>query len=508
MRCKLLLFLLLFSFTLPTEAAQEDNVLFVFSESSPSTELIYATISAFQPKVERVHIKDLANVRVAAYDQVIVYGDGIVPMEQLNSYTGKMIVIGQAITQIEGFEVFQVNGNRTIQQIDTYILEESMLVNNSAYTGDALLYGTSLEGQVPLVVQNGNKSWINLQQMNDVTLYYVSTYLPKLLEVQLPDIHDAMLLIEDVTPETDAALLKEVAAYIQTRSIPLYIHVTPIYINQTTNDIIYLADQDELLKVLQQAVNNGAYIVVGNYRQMLSENGVELSDFWNTVTDERLYTDEQEEAAAIQGQLIRSIQALTKLGLAPAAISIPNEKTSLNGYKVTTYHFNMHIGRIQQISPLFITKPEILYGGTLFPNTLGAFNEENKVAFERAFTQLTSIRGTVLSAKYSMFNEMNGLPELVDLFMSVENKRWIELKTYAYEVQTEKVFIQYENGRQIVNSDLTIIDDWRLMIEEKPIEFVLWVIVSITACFVLLFMIYISYMRLHYRTRLFEERDE
>ncbi|RKJ22630.1 hypothetical protein D7X33_44560 [Butyricicoccus sp. 1XD8-22] len=160
--------------------------------------------------------------------------------------------------------------------------------------------------------------------------------------------------------------------------------------------------------------------------------------------------------------------------------------------------------------PLLVSKPSILNGMTLYPETIGFV--DTTVAdpigeMEKAIDNVTQVPGAMLGGFYHPYLGIGYLKEMVALLKDVPNLEWLELNETEQFVKTDLVKINYlDNGEIQIENGLTWQHDLKEYIYNKPFEVSLWVIVFVTAIFVAIFTFYIMTFRIRHRKRLFEER--
>lgn len=508
MRYSGLICCLLLLFCAPVSAEPQQSVLFVYTTMDEGGELLYATLTHFYDEVEAVSLQDIQPYQLAEATQLIVYGTERADTAKLNHYKGKLLVIGKVAQRMTQFQQWTFGEDVVVRQIGDDILTQATTLTKINVQNGVLLAAQSLDEQLPVIIKQDDLALMSFNTLDDTALYYVSKYLGTILELELAPMHDAFILLRDIHPQTDPVLLAELGHYLLDRGIPVYLNVTPTYLDLVNEQSAVLQDAPPLLATLQSLAERGAFLVAGGYTNYFAlETEAAGYEFWDVANDAAPYVDEQKEALYVQDKLIRSIHAFANVALTPVAFAAPQYRMSENGYKVSTYHYDLHIGQLQGRAPLFITKPRLLYGKTLFPDTLGLYDPDD-YTFKQRFQQLRMVQGATISASYSVYSGLAPLQKLVALYDTLPNKTWLSLADWPISVQTAEVTITNESGTLTLQNNISLLDKARQLLQERPVEFMLWVIMIVTTIFVCLFSIYIVNMRLRYRKRLFEERDE
>lgn len=550
-----------FVFTMSIAYAEERTpeiaLIYMIKEGKPSSDIhfIEATLSGFTDHISLFSVDEVMDDEMNRYDVVVFVGEqkGEIPewvQEELKTFDGRLIVFGYNVEQLAPFTDWQIEGEEYMRKLDGHSLTAvKSVIQVVPPKGSTILSEGETTGKLlPFIVKKEAVSYVATTSFGIEEKYALSRALYTMLNLQTPHIHPAYIRLEDISPISDAKLIEETGTYLADRGIPFFMAIIPVYVNSETGEQIPLSKNEPLVEVLLELQDRGGMVIAHGYTHSyrFDETG-EGFEFWDVelnqpITSERMdelppklkpihsfSTDEQYKTYKktmnqIETQYIRkkhnkSIEMLTSLGLYPVAFEAPHYTMSSNGYDVTSQYFSSIFGQIQlsdenwtvMDSPLFVSKPAILSGMTLYPETIGYVDpaladplHDMEIAIER----LQTIPGSTIGGFYHPYLGLTYLPQMIELMEAIPNLEWIDFQQEEYVVQTDRVTIAQtaENGLQIhsaINKKEELMD--RLM--ENPVDMALWMIASIVILFLALFSVYVTSLRIRLKKRLFEERE-
>ncbi len=564
MRCKIIVFVtLLFAVTFsPSVDAKMQNlderrVLLVYTNQDEiamaNVQMIQATMSGLFEQVDIIHVDQLEQVYLDEADIVVAYAKtdeeiSSRAIDLLSNYSQELLGIGEFAKFLPQFDEWEFIGDISVRYIDNQPLNYEVVVNEIQVDGntEVLLEGKQYEKSFPIIMKKERASYINFTDFFEEERYIFSYYLYDLFQIDKPESHYAYIRLEDISPVTDPKLLQQAGDYLLDRGIPVYLAVIPVYVNNETGKTMMLSDMPELKGVLDDLVERGAYIIAHGYTHTYryTETG-EGFEFWDSVLNQPITTmNPQDEPTllkkanqfssedayhtylepyqAIETQYINekltaSIHSLIELGYSPIAFEAPHYTMGANGYRIASNYFSSVFGQMQlsdtnwgvMNSPLFMSRPTRLNGMVLYPETVGFVDPSESdpiTAMEEKIAQVVKVPGSMLGGFYHPYLGIDYLKEMVALFDAVPNLKWLDVKNTELVVKTDKTSVTVENGEIMTRSSLSYKDDLRVMVKERPLEIVLWLIVLLTTIFVSIFTINIFLLRIRYRKRLFEER--
>lgn len=507
---------------------------------------------------EHVVIRELKHVEEAdlkKHDIIIYYSakEGV-NREKLNlfiDFEGDVLAVGKEANALPQFRDWKFSGIDSINYIEDIGLDTpiELLVANPPDSAMVLVDGKKFNEHFPVVIQDGKYSFITISSLFADGRDVLTAVFFDLFQLPKPNAHPAYIRLEDISPVSDPELVYEAGTYLLDKNIPVYLAVIPAYANPDTGDMMTLSDKPKLIDAIDALIKRGAYIISHGYTHTYRyEETGEGFEFWDSVLNQPITTLNQEdiperikpadqflnkeeygqyiqeinqvESDYINTKLENSIHTLSKLGYAPIAFEAPHYTMSSNGYKITSHYFSAIFGQIQtsdknwqvMFSPLFISHPTILNGMTLYPETIG-FVDPNSIDpirdMEKVVNEVIQVPGSVLGGFYHPYLGLDYLKEMVALIEKVPNVEWIELKNEKHYVKTDYVeIVTTENGEIKVDSDLSWMKNIKDKLAGNSFEKYLWMIVIVTAIFVILFIVHIMMLRVHYRKRLFKERAD
>lgn len=554
-----ILFLLLLSLMLatPTFAVHEREtrtVKLVYSGTDDVTlanvHYLDSMLTGHFSDVQLLDVQQVEENTLLETDIVVYYAAKRTPETQrLSSYNGTLLGIGEGATELPHFKGWTFKEQVEIVEVDSKSVEYPLEITNVTLPASATVHvsGRTYEATYPVIMSEGNRHFVNSPNLHTELKYSIARQLYTLLEIDPPTTHLAYLRLEDISPVSDPALVREAGMYLLERGIPVYLAVIPVYVNPQTGEEVTLKDTPEMLEVLQQLVAEGAYIISHGYTHSYrySETG-EGFEFWDSVVNQPITTLDvnekvqkvapsedfpnaeayetyraelkQVEITYTRDKLERSIQLLTRLGLPPVAFEAPHYTMSSTGYNVASDYFTAMFGQIQasdrnwqvMTGPLFLSTPSLLNGMTLYPETIGFVDvqlADPLGEMEERLQDVLSVPGAVIGGFYHPYLGMDYLKELVALLETVPNLEWINLRSETHSVKTDVVEITLSgDGQMVVKDYFTTRADIQTYLRENPLEAALWGIVAVTGLFIVLFALYVTSLNARYRKRLFKER--
>lgn len=462
-----------------------------------------------------------------------------------------LIVFGSNVEQFSTFEGWRREGEVSVRKVDQKVfeVESGIHVVTVPETAKIISSASNYDNTYPFIVQEGDNGYVATVNFDSTSKYVLAKAIYSLLKVEESVVHPAYLRLEDISPFSDPKLVKETGDYLADRNIPFFMAIIPVYINSETGEMKSIEDNKELLNVLLYLQERGGQVISHGYTHSyrLDETG-EGFEFWDVklnqpITTERTdivpepirkvstFNQESEyiayrkkmqsiETKYIEGKLTKSIETLARIGLKPIAFEAPHYTMSSNGYRVASAYFSEIFGQIQYSdsnweimeTPLFISRPKILSGMRLFPETIGYIDPNELFPLEnmqKAIEKVSEVPGAVIGGFYHPYLGLEYLPDIVKMIEAVPNIEWIKLPMDDTTfVKTENVSISVNQKDEITMiSKQTKKDELMRNIREQPFNFSLWIVTSIVILFLVAFSFHIIFLRLRLKKRLFEERD-
>lgn len=374
--------------------------------------------------------------------------------------------------------------------IDVEEFEQTSLRGiNSEEKSEVLYSDSTADKPYPLIYKKGGNYYLNSE--------YIFGQISENLGEVLFDFFDAKrgspmksLRLEDVHPKSDPKKLKEIADYLKEEKIPYMITVIPVYYNPQTGEEIHLSETPKLVKVLRKMQENGASIVMhGYYHQYRDGETGEGFEYWDVDNDRPIYqakdeevlfrsdfkTDEEFSAHIKEGLVFekdyikstvtKGVSELVEEGLYPLAFEAPHYTMSQSGYKVLSNYFSTYIGQIQisdetyetSYTPFYDSRPAMLHGMKLYPETLGYVEPENNQAVDEILGEVKYISeysDSHLASFYHPYLGLDRLKELVQEMNKYVNYEWFSLKTESNKVNVDGIVIKSSNGKITVDRSL------------------------------------------------------
>lgn len=355
------------------------------------------------------------------------------------------------------------------------------------------------------------------------------------------------LRLEDISPMSDEKLLYQAGAYLHKRHIPFIMAVIPVYLNPENGEKVYLSDKPRMVNVLKKLQKMGGSIIVHGYTHAYrySETG-EGFEFWDAKADQPITSENaddtpvklekeqdfpnekayqtyvqpfrKKEEIYTRTKLEQAIDDLTALGLYPLSFEAPHYTMSEEGYGIASSYFSSVFGQVQLSgttwktsgAPPFVSKPDMLHGMTLYPETIGFVNasKENPLGdMENKISQMIDFDGGVAGGFYHPYLGMKYLPELIDQMERIPDGDWLDLKKTKQTVTSDRVEIKTNGDGTIhVQNKIHPVREFFEHHQQTPLEKALWILSGVVFFFVIMFAGYTLYLRATLKKRIFKER--
>ncbi|MEV9641323.1 DUF2334 domain-containing protein [Mammaliicoccus sciuri] len=539
-----------------SEEEKNDIALIYMTADGELNEHVYfieATLAGFSEAIDLYSVKDVMPNSLQAYNHLVFVGDeeGRLPevaLKEMEMFPGQLLVFGWNADQLERFGEWGFLGEDSIRSVDGHSLKEIKSVVHAIPPGDCeiLSEGRTVDKNLPLIIKSGNTAYVATTAFGTEEKLALSRSLYVLLDVPTSVPHPAYIRLEDISPFSDPKLVRETGNYLADRNIPFFIAVIPVYVNSETGEQMPLSSNKELVEVLLDLQSKGGMVIAHGYTHSyrFDETG-EGFEFWDVQLNQPITTEKTDELPTpilsrdafssdrdyqeyqsellevetkyVQRKHTKSIEDLTELGLYPIAFEAPHYTMSSNGYEVTSDYYSSLFGQIQlsdlnwsvMDAPLFISKPAILSGMTLYPETIGYIDPALPDPFqemENSVTKLQEVPGSVIGGFYHPYLGVEYLAEVIRLMESVPNMEWLDYSTTNQHVTSERVTI-IQNAKGIeVQSTITEFGQLFENVKENPFQSMLWLIVFIVTGFLTVFFTYVVNLRFRLKKRLFKER--
>lgn len=192
----------------------------------------------------------------------------------------------------------------------------------------------------------------------------------------LPDTHDAMLRLEDVSVQTQASRLQSIVEYLAAQGVPYGIGVIPDQLIK--GHTLSTLDQDpELVAVLKYAQGHGATIILHGLHH--SFNSPEDFEFWDPVHHHALPIDSK---PWMDGKITEGLRIERALGLQPRMWETPHYSASALDYGEISKSFRVAWEDRQPNGWLPWALQRDAFGTILLPENLGYVANDGSTTVE------------------------------------------------------------------------------------------------------------------------------
>lgn len=280
--------------------------------------------------------------------------------------------------------------------------------------------------------------------------------------------HTALLRVEDVSPLVDPKAVSAVIAAINQYRIPFAIGVIPVGIGSAENSQpVYLHEKPELVKVLKEAQDNGASIIMHGYthQNVYSPKTGEGYEFWNARDDKPMESDEEFTEERIEA----GIAELVRSGLIPVAFEPPHYAMSETGYKTLSRYFNIFSGQIQisdksasiTTTLPYVTESTYLNGMMVIPENMGYYDGESFLVEDmiRKSEQILAVQDGFACFFYHGYLPPDKIGSIIENVQR-QGYTFFDLRKLPIRVQSPQIKIVGQNRKFYVDIDQKLQASW------------------------------------------------
>ena len=562
MRYKVLLFAFALLCIPQLAHAQGPHATIIYSSQSndvpPEVYKLDALVSRFSEDIEIIRDTEVVSNSLSQTSHLFYYGvnPSSIPeptREQINESKIPLYGIGYNVDQLNVFKqvdttriqgVSKFHQTRTDTNLTFELADTVLSVNHDAPIVHASVFEKNVKH--PLIIQIDAHFYSGAYNLLNRSSLLVADSLYDFFKVEAKDEHLGYLRLEDINPSTDPALLEEVGNYLLDREIPILLAVIAVYVDPDSGQNIHYTDRPKLLQVINRLEERGAAVISHGYtHQYRSSETGEGFEFWDVEKNQPVLVPSNEtppmlkpkeafsndrdykryietvlegETAYIRSKLTRSIHELVSLDLHPLGFEAPHYTMSHSGYKLASEQFSNIFGQVQWSNTdwevmgttPYISKPTLLNGMTLYPETIGYVRTDLPRPVEnmrRARDEMMIVRESMIGGFYHPYIGTENLPALVDMMESTPGFRWFNLREQDERVSTADVLITSVDGALTLRDDRSqVINRLKIYLPTSFLERALLALALITLVAVLTFLIYTFYLRTQRKKQLFKER--
>lgn len=327
----------------------------------------------------------------------------------------------------------------------------------------------NIAGAKPLAWQRDNVFYCGFLDIDQSYMIILSGLLHQFIPNQKHNhelSHKALLRIEDVSPLVNPEAVGAVIAAISKYNIPFSIGVIPVGV--TADDkYIYLHDRPKLVKVLKEAQDNGASIIMHGYthQNKYSPKTGEGYEFWNARDDKPMENDQSFTSERMEA----GIEELVRCGLIPIAFEPPHYAMSHAGYKVLSRYFNIFSGQIQisdksdkiSLALPYVTTSAYLNGMIVIPENMGYYDGKTFLVeyMLRNSEQILDIQDGFAGCFYHGYLSPTKLPSIIE-GLRQQGYEFFDLRQLPIQVESQNIKITGQDGQLKVEVDTKLQSSW------------------------------------------------
>ncbi|MGP4042130.1 DUF2334 domain-containing protein [Gracilibacillus sp. D59] len=481
-----------------SSTADNINVLVIYSSEDGEVDehqrLLDLLIGHFTSSITFLSSTEVEANDLSGVTHLIYYGQvseklSSTLIDSLHSYKGPILGIGHNVEQITShFSYIDTTESKIVNDVvikrdttNTVKLDSHPIMEISTDNDDveSLVESVHEDVHYPLLIKNKD------------TYYYatpnlfppVSNFLADELHTFFDSLHkpstSALLRLEDVHPRTDHEELEAIANFLTDKNIPYMVSVTPVYVNQQTEEEYHLWEAPNLVETLKDMQKSGASIVLHGYTDQYQDGQTgDGFEFWDVdknmpvmeepgsrelIEIEKQSLSEVEnrnESAYIEERIKKGIKELVEYDIYPIAFEAPHYAVSQNGYQVISKFFSTYVGQVQLTdedwrimteSP-YITTPDFLNGMKLVPETIRYIRYDDPTSIQdikKRIDEFTIVRDGIIGGFYHPFLGLEGLKDLVREMEEIPNLEWIDLSEMEHKVKVDQEMYTIKNGNVI-----------------------------------------------------------
>jgi uncharacterized protein YdaL len=255
---------------------------------------------------------------------------------------------------------------------------------------------------------------------------------------------NALIRLEDITPEDDPNVLISYADYLHDRKIPFQISLVPIYVDNVSQDV-YLSDRPAFVRAIQYMVSKGGSVVMHGVTHQYRGKSTDDYEFWDEFSDRPVPDDSR---ALIEKKLRLGLEECFKNGIYPLTWETPHYAASQLDYRAIAEYFNSSYDRVLsadrgEAGHYFPYTTTDRFGRFIIPEALGYIPQEkpDPVALVKNGERLKVVRDGVASFFFHPFLDINYLKSCIDGIEAL-GYRFISIRDYDLKVQMDSRLVQ------------------------------------------------------------------
>ena len=316
----------------------------------------------------------------------------------------------------------------------------------------ALAWQDLSSNSIPYIVRGSNLWYVAdspFSYTSEEDRYLVfADLLHDILQISHPEIHLALIRLEDIDPTYPTDLLQRAAGYLSAESVPFGVAVVPVYsdplgrYNGGIPEQVPMSDAPQFVATLKSMISQGGQIVMHGYTHQYDAvpnpaTGATGDDyeFFRVTTNGAGSVVEyrplpEDSMSWVVARLRAGLQEFEQAGLTPVAWETPHYAASALDYQVFAANFSLTMQRViyfdrtenyiaGQFFPYFIQRDT--YGQRILPENLGNIDPTSlptspprlPADLIRAARKNRVLRDAYASAFFHPYLDLSYLQELV-----------------------------------------------------------------------------------------------
>jgi uncharacterized protein YdaL len=257
---------------------------------------------------------------------------------------------------------------------------------------------------------------------------------------------NALVRLEDITPNDDPDELIALADYLYDRHVPFQISLVPIFVDGQNPDIyLNLTDKPKFVDAIHYMVSKGGSVVMHGVTHQYKGRSTSDFEFWIESADRPLPDD---SPTFVEDKLRRGLEECFKNRIYPLTWETPHYAASQLDYRTIAKYFNSSYDRILSIdrneTGHFLPYTTIdRFGRFIIPENLGFIAEEkpDPSALVKNCERLKVVRDGVASFFFHPFLDIKYLKTCIDGIEKLGYK-FISISDYDLKIQMDSRLIQ------------------------------------------------------------------
>lgn len=456
------------------------------------------------------------------------------------------LFIGYNAQQFDNNPEMSERLNSDLIEVNDQSLARKSQFIDSNLNAKTIVFGKTIEKEVPLLIQMDEEAYyLALLEFTEEMDTILRPFISHDFIGQKAGVKEAFIIINDITPQTKANVLKKKMDQFKKLDIPYMLGVTSAtLLAGEKQSFLELKENTELVTLLKKEQQNGVAILAEGYANAYHYVTGYGQEFWDKEFDGPITSldplkahdlkkrSEFESATAFdkyrqeigkieetytEKRLVNAINSLSDIGIYPIAFSLKDGYASDYVYRTINKHFSTYFGNLQYSNEdsskrgvqAWITQPNFMDGLTVYPINLQGVTEDptSENTLFKSLQSLSQNPKVMAGIQINVASSNVETAATLTVFSQFPEFIWLDPGKIPTVVKTDNIEIQqFANGKTTMDLQNKYMYRMKTKLANEPFEFALWILFIIVLAFVTVFFINVIRLRVTLKKRLFEER--